>query len=73
MKPYRMPLPDLSARARLTVPLDDYPAARLLGCSWDNARQSWWVDRTSTAGTAYVGQGMEFGDPMRKAAWKACR
>jgi len=68
MKSHHMPPPDLSARAYLTVPLNEAADARMLGCSWDNARHSWWIDRDSVAGTSYVRRWMECTDPMRKAA-----
>ena len=71
MKSYRSLPPDLSARAYLAVPLNEAADARMLGCTWDNARHSWWVDRDSIAGTPYVWRWMDDTDPMRDAARKA--
>ena len=71
MKSYRNLPPDMSARAYLTVPLSETADARMLGCTWDKARLSWWVDRDSITGTPYVWRWMGDSDPMRDAARKA--
>ena len=68
MKFYRSLPPDLSARAYLTVPFDESADARMLGCSWDRARHSWWINRAAIADTPYVWRWMDESDPLRHAA-----
>ena len=68
MKSYRALPPDLDARVILCVPPGEEADASMLGCTWDRARNSWWIDRDSIADTPYVYRWMDGHDPMKAAA-----